>query len=63
MAEGVKCKCGLLPDLHQESGDNGSNFNGVQFKIICTHCGDKHAPWRKSRLIAVSEWENIYFKI
>ena len=62
MENGVICKiCGELPKIIQECGDNGSNFNGCIYRSECK-CGNKGQEWRKSEMVTIADWENIYFK-
>lgn len=60
--DGVRCEdCGELPELVQQSGDNGTNFNGTEFVLEC-RCGKKGQKWLKSSFMAVSHWENEGYK-
>jgi hypothetical protein len=61
MSKGKKCKCGEMPVMDKLCGDNGTNYNGVQFRLECPKCGAKGAPWLKSQLFACSQWESEYW--
>lgn len=58
MGNSVKCKCGEMPVM-----DEIMNNGEVYWRLECPHCGAKDAPWRRSQLIAVSEWEEKYYKL
>jgi uncharacterized Zn finger protein len=54
----IPCKkCGGEAVIDQISGDNGSSFNGVQYRLECESCGHNEGEWFKSRFIAISDWE------
>ena len=57
----VKCRCGMYPRLEKRCGDTSSTFQGVEHRIECPKCGPKDAPWRKSYLVAISDWETKYY--
>jgi len=58
MGNPVKCKCGETPKM-----DKTTNGGEVFWRLECPHCGAKNAPWRKSQIIAISEWEGEYYKL
>lgn len=58
---GVRCKCGTEPYMEEKYGDNGSSGNGIMYRVECPKCGSK-APWRKSQMVAASEWESDFYR-
>jgi hypothetical protein len=55
----ILCKdCGGHAEIEKMCGDNGSNFNGVQFRLECQGCG-KSTKFYKSQFVAITEWEEI----
>jgi len=59
---GVKCeKCGRLPQIAERCGDNGSSYNGCEYRLEC-NCRDKDPSWRRSEMMAVMDWERQGFK-
>lgn len=58
----VCLKYGEVPEIEKRCGDNGTNLNGVEYRLECK-CGGKDQPFYKSMMMAIANWETVAFKI
>ena len=57
--EKIPCKlCGGDAVIDKQCGDNGSSFNGVEFRLECSKCGHNEVEWFRSSIFAVGDWES-----
>jgi hypothetical protein len=55
----VPCrKCGGEAVMDKWCGDNGSNANGVMWRLECSKCGHHEGEWIKSQMFAIGLWES-----
>lgn len=59
MREGIRCKCGQMPEMDKTMNFEGPE-NSVHWRLECPKCGAKDAPWRRSQLAACGDWEGKY---
>lgn len=62
MSDGVKCKCGKMPELDNTMNHEGPE-NSVHWRLECPKCGHKNAPWRRTQTAAANDWEEKYYKL
>jgi len=58
----VLCKCGSAPEMNKTYNLEGPE-NSVHYRLECPKCGAKDAPWRRSQLVAMADWETGYWKV
>lgn len=56
--QGVKCKCGEMPELGKRM-----DVEGPEYRLECPKCRSKNAPWRRSQLAACGDWEGQYHSL